>query len=320
MKDLAAVMALRSRVMAAIRRYFSERGYTEVETPVLAAGVASEANIRHLKTQVHRGAQEETFYLVASPETHMKRLLAAGMPRIFQVARSFRDDERTPQHNPEFSLLEWYRTGADYHGIMDDTEELVRFVASQIGSGVSWTQPWERLTMREAFARYAGLDLLDQGSLVGEARQKGFASVSKDDTWEDAFYKVLIEKVEPALKAAGPTFVYDFPAEMASLARLKTADKRVAERAELYIGGVELANGFSELTDAEEQRRRFAAEREKMRALGIEAPPEDRRFLQALEQGMPAAAGMALGVDRLIMLLSGAVAIEEVLAFPIEVA
>ena len=306
--------------MAAIRAFFSERGYIEVETPVLAAGVASEANISHLRTRVRVGAETSEFYLVASPETHMKRLLAGGAERIYQIARSFRDDERTAQHNPEFSLLEWYRVGADYHGIMDETEDLLRHVARKVCGEDLWPGAWKRWTMAEAFARCASLDIADRtpGALVRQARGAGIASVGVSDSWEDAFYKILLEKVEPALKEAGPTFLYDFPAEQASLARLKAGDDSVAERAELYIDGVELANGFSELTDAEEQGRRFAAERENMHARGLQVPAEDRRFLEALRRGMPPAAGMALGVDRLIMLLGGHAAIQDVLPFPIE--
>ena len=320
MRDLLEVLRLRAGVAAAIRAFFSARGYVEVETPVLASGVASEANISHLRTQVRVGAQTSEYYLVASPETHMKRLLADGAERIFQIARCFRDNERTAQHNPEFSLLEWYRTGADYNDIMDDTEALLRHVARTVRGGDLWPGEWNRWTMAEAFARCAGLDIADRtpGALVRQARGAGITSVQTDDSWEDAFFKVLLEKVEPAIKEAGPTFLYDFPAEQASLARLKAGDGSVAERAELYIDGIELANGFSELTDAEEQGRRFAAEREKIRAQGLHAPAEDRRFLEALKRGMPPAAGMALGVDRLVMLVGGRAEIEDVLPFPIE--
>jgi elongation factor P--(R)-beta-lysine ligase len=313
-------LATRARIFAEIRAFFDERGFVEVDTPVLASGVASEANIRHCSTRMQWNGDHATYYLLASPETYMKRLLVEGMDKIYQISRCFRSGESGPMHNPEFCMLEWYRCGADYRQIMDDTEALVRHVAGKITVKPLGNGTWQRMTVAEAFTDFADLDLGDDsaGGLRLQARARGISSVLPDDTWEDTFYKVLIEKIEPALKQLGSVFLLDFPAKLASLARLKRADPRVAERVELYIDGIELANGFSELTDAVQQRQRFAEECRNMAEQGEVVPRQDEKFLAALEKGMPPAGGMALGVDRLAMLLMGATSIDQVLAFPIQ--
>lgn len=324
---LEAIVALRAEVLGAIRAYFAEAGFLEVETPILARGVAQEAQIEHFSVRsLDAEGQAAPYYLVASPEMHMKRLLGAGCKRIFQLARAFRREEQTVLHNPEFTLLEWYRVGADYEQIMDDTEALVYSVARQVigdelPDGLCLRRPWRRLTVRRAFEQIAGVEWADPGqgdAFRRSAQAAGCHSVVDADDWEAVFYKVLIDRVEPGLFSLGPVFLTEYPASMASLARLKASDPRWAERAELYIGGIELANGFSELTDAHEQARRFAAERRRVLAAGRVPAAVDERFLSMLDAGMPPAAGMALGVDRLLMLLTGAATIDEVIAFPHE--
>jgi len=234
----------------------------------------------------------------------MNRLLAAGYPRIFQICKSFRAGERGDRHLPEFTLLEWYRAEADYHVLMQDCEDLIRWVASELGfeGGFSWQGrvialpgSWERLTVEEAFSRYAPLSL-------AEALRR------------DRFEEILTGAIEPRLGEVKPVFLYDYPAALGALARVKAEDPGVAERFELYIGGMELANAFSELTDVVEQRRRFEQACDERRQRGCAVYPLPEPFLAALS-GMPSAAGIALGLDRLAMLLTGKSRIDEVVAF-----
>jgi lysyl-tRNA synthetase class 2 len=258
----------------------------------------------------------------------MKRLLARGFPRIFQLARVFRNGELSPQHNPEFTMLELYRAGADYRGIMEDLEQLVGACALALCAGhevcgaagpLDLSPPFERLPVAEAFRQLASVDLAACGDradrLFQAARAAGVDPGPPGEPFEDVFFRIFLERVEPALGAARPVYLVDWPAPMAALARLKASNPGVAERFELYAGGLELANGFSELTDAAEQRRRLLAEREARRRLARPLHPVDERFLADLAR-MPAAGGVALGFDRLLMLLAGARSIDEVLLFP----
>jgi lysyl-tRNA synthetase class 2 len=259
----------------------------------------------------------------------MKRLLGAGCERIFQLGRAFRNGERSSLHNPEFTMLEWYRAYAGYEEIMEDVEGLVATVAREVrgatlipyqGREVELAPPWPRLTVREAFARFAGLEL-DFGLDIEAFRRQAKGScpsVDSEDGWEEIFFKVFLEKVEPGMAAEGrPVLLKDYPPSMAALAKLREGDQ-VAERVEAYIGGLELANGFTELNDPQEQRRRFAEERRKRTAKGQPLHPLDEEFLQMMELGMPPAGGMALGVDRLLMLVADAGQIDQVMAFPFE--
>lgn len=322
-----ANLGLRAQVLQAIRDFFAGEGFLEVETPILVYAPGQEAQLRLFET-AFIGRTTLPCCLVSSPEHHMKRLLGAGCRRIFQLARSFRNGERSPQHNPEFTMLEWYRTYASYEEIMVDVEELVAAVCLAVkgtarvqyqGRTFDLTPPWERLTVREAFARFAGMDL-ELGSSAEEfylQAREICPSVDTSDTWEEIFFKVFLEKVEPAMAAGRPVLLKDYPACMAALAKIK-AGEQVAERAEAYVAGLELANGFTELNDPQEQRRRFAAEREKRAARGYPLHPLDEEFLQMMERGMPPAGGMALGVDRLVMLLADAPQIDAIIAFPFD--
>jgi lysyl-tRNA synthetase class 2 len=322
----------RGEIVAAIRAWFAGEGFVEVETPALVPSPGIEPYLNAFATEIEgaRGGRG-TLYLHTSPEYAMKKLLVAGETRIFQLARCFRNAERGATHHPEFTLLEWYRAGADYRDIMRDCEGLLRAASGREGvfrwKGVA-SDPrlaWERLSVAEAFRRHAGIDLLatapdpqrpDAAGLVSEARRIGVAARDTDG-WDDAFFRVFLERIEPKLGHPQPTILYDYPVSMAALSRVKASDPRLAERFELYVAGLELANAFGELTDAKEQHRRFLEDQAKRRAMTGNAYPIDEDFLKALEHGMPAAAGIALGVDRLAMLLTGAEDIEQVLWVPV---
>lgn len=287
---------LRARIIQAIRRYFIEHGYLEIETPHLIPAPAPEAHINAVSAG--------DAFLHTSPELCMKRLLSAGYHKIFQICRCFRHGERGELHLSEFSLLEWYRTGIHYMDLMDECEEMILFVSRYMGLGeeieyqggkIFLQLPWEQISVKEAFKRYA--------------------SISLEKAMEmDRFEEAMVEEIEPCLGIAKPTFLYDYPASFAALARLKEDDQRLAERFELYIGGVELANAFSELTDAREQEKRFERERDKQRQLGKRVYPIPDKFLKALPH-MPRSAGIALGVDRLIMVLINKTRIDDVVSF-----
>ncbi len=324
------MLELRGRLTAATRAFFAERDFLEVETPALQISPGLEPHLMAFATELVAADQQssQTLYLHTSPEFAMKKLLAAGLPRIFQLAHVFRNGERASTHHPEFTMLEWYRNGS-YSEIIADTAELLRVLAGVAGrSQVSWrgltcdltTEP-ELLSVQDAFTRHAGgIDLLstvdDMAALIAEAGRIG-VRVGAGDRWDDLVLRILAERIEPHLGAGRPTFLVEYPVEMAALARPKPDDGRVAERVELYIAGVEISNGFGELTDAAEQRRRFTADMDLKEALYGARYPIDEEFLAALELGLPDSAGMALGFDRLVMLLAGADHIEDVLWAPV---
>jgi lysyl-tRNA synthetase class 2 len=268
-------------------------------------------------------------HLHTSPEFAMKKLLVAGVPRLFQLARVFRNGERSRLHHPEFTMLEWYRAGASYCDLMADCEALLRAAATRYewdGREADPSAPWTYVSVAEAFERWVGIDLLatapDPGTpslplLTDAARPTGIAP-HEGDEWEDLFFRIFLERIEPQLGIGAPTILYDYPISMAALARPKPEDPRLAERFELYLCGVELANAFGELTDAAEQRRRFARDRAAKEARYGFSYPVDEAFLAALAHGMPESAGIALGFDRLVMLASGASRIEDVLWAPVD--
>jgi elongation factor P--(R)-beta-lysine ligase len=305
----------RARALGAVRGFFEARGFLEVDTPAIVPSPGLDV---HLDAFAVHGAAGPSFvdgtgYLVTSPEYQMKRLLAGGVPRAFQVCHAFRAGEVGERHNPEFTMLEWYRAFAGVDDVIADTEALVRHVAAALGRGdtldvgdarVSLAAPFERLPVADAFARFAGV-----------AAEEALDLAVHD---EDRFFRLLVEVVEPALaRAPLPVFLVDYPAPFASLARLSARDPRVAERFELYVAGVELCNGFGELTDPVEQRARLLRDQAERRRLGKAVYPIDERFLAALEEGMPPSAGNALGLDRLIAVCLGTPRIADVLAFPV---
>ena len=314
--------------MRAVRGWFEGGGFVEVETPALQVSPGNEAHLHAFATEaIQPSGERGPLYLRTSPEFAAKSLLAAGEARIFELARVWRNRERGPLHHPEFTMLEWYRAREPYETLMADCAALLALAAEAAGSrALTWRGQTvdafaapERLTLAEAFERHAGIDLLatldDRDALAARANGQGIRT-APDDTWADVFSRVLVEKIEPRLGFGGPTILCEYPVSEAALARPKPADPRVAERFELYVLGVELANCFGELTDPAEQRRRFELEMAEKRRLYGESYPIDEDFLAALAE-MPPASGGALGLDRLVMLATGAGRIDQVLWAPV---
>ncbi len=309
----------RARALATLRAVFAERDFTEVETPLLVPSPGLEI---HLDAIAAEGG-----YLITSPEYQMKRLLAAGFERIFQVCKCFRGNERGPHHASEFTMIEWYRAYADLDAIIDDTEQLVARVVQAIAGDtrvafgertIDVDPPWPRLTVREAMARWASVDVAGDepaGDLVARVRAAGI-EVADDTAWDDAFFAAFLARVEPEIAALErPLILHDWPAPLAALARRKPGEPATALRFEAYAGGLELANAFDELTDAVEQRARFEDDLRIRRARERATYPIDEKLLAALAEGLPPSAGIALGFDRLVMLATGATAIDDVLTF-----
>ena len=320
----------RNRIIAAIRAWFASRDFTEVECGALQVSPGNETHLHGFATDlIHPDGSGQRRYLHTSPEFTCKKLLAAGETRIFDFARVYRNRERTLTHAPEFTMLEWYRAHEDYESVIADTLALMRLAAETAGTkSFRWrgreVDPLteaEWLTVNEAFLRYAGVDLLATIGANGVADRDALAGqspveVAEDDSWSDIFSRILSEDVEANLGNGRVTVLYEYPAVEAALARTSARDPRIAERFELYACGVELANGFGELTDACEQRRRFEADMDLKERIYGERYPIDEELLEALSL-MPPASGVALGLDRLIMLAAGAVSLEQVLWTPV---
>ena len=325
----------RARILSGLRLAFAEKGFTEVETPCLQVSPGMEPHIMALSAELAEPLAEgkRRLYLHTSPEFSMKKLLVAGMERIFQIARVWRDGERSPTHHPEFTMLEWYRAGEPYQALMEDCATLLSTAARAAGvtefrRGARVCDPFapfQRLTLQQAFQQYCGIDLLaaidddrapTPDALATEARRIGLY-VSPNDSFEDVFFRIMLERIEPHLGDGVPLILCEYPVSMAALSRPKPGDGRVAERFELYACGLELANAFGELTDPAEQRRRFEADMAlKERLYGVRYPVDDD-FLTALDAGMPESSGIALGFDRLVMLATGAAGIDAVLWAPV---
>ena len=291
-----SILQLRADLIQAVRNFFTRHDYLEVETPIRIPAPAPEAYVDPVPS--------DGWFLQTSPELCMKQLLAAGFDRIFQICKCFRHAERGRRHLPELTMLEWYRAGGDYRDLMQDCEALIDSVARQLGRKnilsycgrqIRLEPPWPRMPVAEAFARYASISMAK--ALAG-----------------DCFDEVMAEEIEPHLGVSAPLFLYDYPADRAALARLKPQNHQLGERFELYIAGVELCNGFSELNDPVEQRIRFEKEQQIRSALNKVCSPMPEKFLTALNR-MPAACGNALGIDRLTMLFADAAHIDEVVAF-----
>jgi elongation factor P--(R)-beta-lysine ligase len=328
--DTRPFLIARAAITRSVRAWFDTEGFAEVETGILQVSPGNEIHLHAPRTElVGPHGKRATRYLRTSPEFACKKLLAAGESRIFEFARVFRDRERGDLHLPEFTMLEWYRAHAPYDALMADTVVVIAHAARASGIGrFSFrgrtadpiVEP-ELLTVAAAFERFAGIDLLAT-VVAGEGNRAALAlaaqhkvRIADDDTWSDIFSKVLVEHIEPHLGQGRLTVLFEYPTPEAALARVKASDPRVAERFEVYACGVELANGFGELTDADEQRRRFhLAMDEKARRYG-ERYPLDEDFLAAVAH-MPDASGVALGFDRLVMLASGAIRIDQVVWTP----
>ncbi len=307
----------RTLLTRAVRAFFDGRGYLEVETPYAVPVPGEEVHLRAFHTEhVRPDGTRTPLWLHTSPEFAMKTLLVAGAGPIWQLARVWRNEEGSDTHAPEFTMLEWYRPGASLSGLMDETEAMLRAVLPPVvrcrGVETSLAR-FERLTVAEAFERWAGADVLrTAGDAPALAAQSG-ARLRDGEDWEDLFFRLLLERVEPHLGRGSPTFLTHWPAAQAALARRDTADPRAALRFELYVCGMELANAFEELTDPAEQRARFATDRARREALYGPGWGTDEDFLAALDRGMPAASGIALGFDRLVMIAAAADRIEQVL-------
>jgi len=312
----------RARILVAMRAWFAGEGFVEVETPILQVAPGAEVHLTGFATEWKTpDGVDRPRWLHSSPEFAMKKLLAGGVPRLFQFARVFRNAEGSALHHPEFTMLEWYRAGAGYEAIMQDCAALLALSGADT---LRWQDRRcdpkaapERLTVAEAFERHAGVDLF---ATIGDAAKLSRLSGVKKhegDSWDDVFFRIMFEKIEPHLGVGRPTILCEYPIAMAALARAKPGDPRVAERFELYACGVELANAFGELTDPAVQRARLKADMdEKERLYGVRWPV-DEDFLAALEHGLPDCAGIALGFDRLVMLATGASHIEDVLWLPV---
>lgn len=320
---------VRERVLKAVRAFFDEKRFHEVETPLLIPHPAAESYLDVFRTTLlDRNRTATPAYLSTSPELSLKKLIVAGIGDCYSITKSFRNTETdSATHSPEFSLLEWYRVGKRYEAIMDDCEVLIRHVQATVnnttnlvyqGKAYDVKKKWERISVKTAFQTYAGVNLeefFDLGQAKKIAKKKGYA-VYPDTTWELLFNQIFLNEVEPHLGGTGPTILYAFPSPMAALAKKDDADPRYAKRFEVYIGGLELGDCYEELTDWNEQKKRFDAELRKVKHLGKTLYEYDREFIDALKAGMPATSGIAVGLDRLIMLIGNMTDIAETSFFP----
>ncbi len=316
----AQILSLRAALLAQIRGFFAAQQVLEVETPVLSGAANTDPQIESFTTNLSGSgkAPGRTLYLQTSPEFPMKRLVAAGSGPIYQICRAFRQGETGRYHNPEFTLLEWYRPGFNLHRLMNEVEQLARLLLEphmELDNS-------ERLSYQQAFEHYAGLNPHHASikQLVGCAQRHGTGNVTglaEDD--RDGWLNLLMSHIiQPQLGQQRLTFVFDYPASQAALARIRPGNPSVADRFELFLNGVELANGFHELTDATEQRNRFVSELQQRTLAGKPAVPIDEQLLSALENGLPDCAGVAMGLDRLLMFASGVTTLGETLCFPID--
>ncbi len=313
----ATIEALKTRakVVASIRRFFEDRGVWEADTPAMSQATVTDVHLHTFSTQfVGPGfADGQTLYCMTSPEFHMKRLLAAGSGSIYQINKAFRNEESGRNHNPEFTMLEWYRVDFDHHQLMDEMSELLELILQ--------VPHCERFTYQQAFTQALGVCPLSgtMQQLKQSAAQLGLQDIAENESDRDTLLQLLFSiGVEPKIGNDVPAMVYDFPASQAALAKINQHDARVADRFEVYFKGVELANGFHELQHADEQLARFEQDNEKRLTMGLMPQPIDYHLIEALKHGLPNCAGVALGIDRLIMLATGAEHIDQVIAFPVE--
>ena len=324
------LLRARQTVIRAVRAYFDGCSFHEVTTPALQTSPGLEPHIMAFSTLLenHDGSPRQPMYLHTSPEFAMKKLLTAGAGDIYQICQTYRNRECSATHSPEFTMMEWYRTGANYWRIMDDCVQMLRTVATASGIQLyrykgQISNPfgvWQVISVAEAFWQYCKIQLLGTIGNVEALRagaQANGVRTDAGDAWDDIFFRIMGEKIEPLLGSPTPTLLYDYPAHMAALSRVKADDTRVAERVELYVAGLELANGFSELTDAEQQRARFVADMDYKESLYGIRYPIDEDFIAALDYGLPECSGMALGIDRLVMLATGAANINDIVWAPV---
>ncbi len=312
-------LATRMIVTRAVRTFFDNQDFWEVETPALQICPTFDPHIHAFKTELRDKHlnHKQTLYLHTSPELDMKKLLVAGLPKIYQICHVYRNGDQSSMHSPEFSMIEWYQADAGYNEIMDDCIGLLRAVAEKCGidryiykdKSSDPFKDWQTVSVSEAFESFAGIDLtlmIDEGleKFKSVLKEKGIY-YHEDDRWDDLFFRVFMDKIEPFLGQGVPTLIYDYPASMAALSQKKPEDPRFSERFELFVCGLELANAFGELTDATEQEQRFHEDMALKEEIYGERYPLDKEFIEALKHGMPRAGGIALGMDRLAMLAAG---------------
>jgi elongation factor P--(R)-beta-lysine ligase len=328
-QDKVPVLRQRTRLIRAIRDFFIAQDFDEVETPILQTMPCADIHIHAFATELkdYNFQNLRALYLQTSPEFDMKKLLVAGLQNIFQICKVFRNCEGSTRHVAEFTMLEWYRSDRGYEDIMQDCEDLLRFCAKSLkldffqyqGCKSDPFASWQKISVLEAYERYAHIDLglaLDHPDQFYVLAKKAGFSVRESQNWDEIFHHIMAEAIEPQLGAPVPTILYDYPAHMAALSNIHDTDSRLAKRFELYVCGLELANAFDELTDAQLQRQRFKEDMaEKERLYGF-SYPLDEDFLKALQFGLKPSGGIALGVDRLMMLVANAHKIEDVLWCP----
>lgn len=324
--ELLKTYFVREKVIQTIREYFLGQGFHEVFTPIMVSVPSIEPNLEVFETQLRTSSgKKKRAFLISSPEYAHKKLLAAGVGNLFEITHSFRNEEEVSRlHSPEFTILEWYRVNADYKDTMRDFENLFLKIIGKKemnykGETYDLSLPWPRISVSEAFEKYAKVDvetMLSEEKLLNAGRQKGY-QVEENVTWEQMFYQIFLNEIEPELKKTKkPVFIYDYPLAQASLSRPKKEDSRFAERFEIFLAGVELGNCFSELTDAEAQHKRFEEDKTARLAQGKLDFPIDEDFIDALKSGMPISSGIAVGVDRLVMLVADAPSVSDTIFFP----
>jgi lysyl-tRNA synthetase class 2 len=313
---------VREKVLRAIRSYFEKDNFHEIETPVLIPHPPAESYLDVFETTLLDRARRATpAYLSTSPEVPLKKLMVAGLGNCFSLTKSFRNMEtQSHTHNPEFTILEWYRVGANYLDIMKDCEQLFLALVGKKtlvyqGETIDLSAPWERITIAEAFKKYADINFDEFFNHAEDiAMKKGYTV--KNNTWEELFNQIFLNEIEPKLGQNKPTILYEYPAVMGALAKKKASDPRFAERFEFYIGGLELGDAYSELTDSVEQEDRFKKEMAELKRSGKTTYEYDHDFIEALKVGLPTCSGIAVGVDRLVMLLADVKNIADTLYFP----
>jgi lysyl-tRNA synthetase class 2 len=314
-EEVRELFIARSRVIAAIRRFLDGEGFIEVETPVLQP-LYGGALARPFTT--HHNALDRTLYLRIATELYLKRLIVGGLERVYELGKDFRNEGVDTTHNPEFTMLEWYEAYADYQDVAGRFERMITYVAGEVGyqGPLDFTPPWPRVGLIDAIRERTGIDVraLRSRDALAEAMRSAGLVVPQDDNWAQLVDELLTKHVEPQLVA--PTFLLDYPVELSPFAKLHRSEEGLVERFEAYAGTMEIANAFTELNDPDEQRRRFEAQRELAQMGDEEAQPYDEAYIQALEYGMPPTGGIGMGIDRLVMLLTGRTSIREVVLFP----
>jgi lysyl-tRNA synthetase, class II len=314
-EEVRELFILRSRVISAIRRWFDDHDFLEVETPILQP-IYGGALARPFVT--HHNALDRDFYLRIATELYLKRLIVGGLEKVYEIGKDFRNEGVSHKHSPEFTMLEWYEAYADYNDMARELEEIVSSVASAVGyqGELDFSPPWRRVTLRDAILEKTGIDVLanrDKGSLIAEGKSKGI-QLDPDQSWPQLVDELLSKHVEPEL--IQPTFVMDYPVELSPFAKAHRSEPGLVERWEPFCLGVEFGNAFTELNDPDEQRARFEAQLDLAEAGDEETQPYDEAFVRALEHGMPPTGGVGIGIDRLVMILSGRTSIREVILFP----